>query len=99
MTLHLVTGATGHIGNVLVRQLLERGDAVRALVRPGKIPQALQGIKVEIIPGDILDRNSILRAVDGVDIVYHLAAKIGLASGSDPELEPGRYTQYAFRCS
>jgi dihydroflavonol-4-reductase len=87
MTLHLVTGATGHIGNVLVRQLLERGDAVRALVRPGKIPQALQGIKVEIIPGDILDRNSILRAVDGVDIVYHLAAKIGLASGSDPELE------------
>ncbi|MFA5874905.1 MAG: NAD-dependent epimerase/dehydratase family protein [Anaerolineales bacterium] len=34
MTLHLVTGATGHIGNVLVRQLPERGQRLRALVRP-----------------------------------------------------------------
>lgn len=87
MTLQLVTGATGHIGNVLVRQLLERRQRLRALVRPGKIPVALQGLDVEIVLGDILDVDSLVRAMGGVDIVYHLAAKISLASGSDPETE------------
>ena len=47
----LVTGATGHIGNVLVRQLLERGEDVRVLVRPGKMPPALEGLNVEIAWG------------------------------------------------
>jgi len=87
MTLHLVTGATGHIGNVLVRQLLECGQHLRALVRPGKIPLALQSLDVEIVPGDILDVDSLALAMGGVDIVYHLAAKISLASGPDPETE------------
>ncbi len=44
----LVTGATGHIGNVLVRELLGRGERVRALVRPGKMPPALAGLDVEL---------------------------------------------------
>ncbi len=87
MTLQLVTGATGHIGNVLVRQLLERGQRLRALVRPGKIPFALEGLDVEIVPGDVLDTDSLGRAMDGVDVVYHLAAKISLASEPDPEME------------
>jgi dihydroflavonol-4-reductase len=85
--MQLVTGATGHIGNVLVRQLRERGEPVRALVRPGKVPIALAGLDVEIIPGDIFDLDSLLRAMDGVDVVYHLAARISLASGPDPETE------------
>ncbi len=87
MTLQLVTGATGHIGNVLVRQLLERGQRLRALVRPGKIPVALEGLDVEIVPGDVLDADSLARAMQGVDVVYHLAARISLASGPDPETE------------
>jgi len=87
MTLHLVTGATGHIGNVLVRQLHEGGQRLRALVRPGKTPVALQGLDVEIVPGNILDADSLVLAMGGVDIVYHLAAKISLASGPDPETE------------
>jgi dihydroflavonol-4-reductase len=87
MTLHLVTGATGHIGNVLVRQLLEGGHRLRALVRPGKIPLALQGLEVEIFPGDILDADSLVRAMDGVEVVFHLAARISLASGPDPQTE------------
>ena len=85
--MQLVTGATGHIGNVLVRDLLERGERPRALVRPGKVPVALQGLDVEIVPGDVLDGDSLIRAMDGVDIVYHLAAKISLASGLDPETQ------------
>jgi len=82
--MELITGATGHIGNVLVRQLLEHGKRLRALVRPGKIPFALQGLDVEIVAGNVLDGDSLARAMDGVDIVYHLAAKISLASDPDP---------------
>jgi dihydroflavonol-4-reductase len=85
--MQLVTGATGHIGNVLVRQLLERGQRVRALVRPDKIPVALQDLDVELLPGDVLDPDSLVRALEGVEVVYHLAARISLASGPDPETE------------
>ena len=83
----LVTGATGHIGNVLVRELLGRGERVRALVRPGKTPLALAGLDVEIVQGDILDSDSLERALRGVNLVYHLAARISLAAGPDPETE------------
>jgi dihydroflavonol-4-reductase len=83
----LVTGATGHIGNVLVRELLERGEHVRVLVRPGKKTPALTGLDVEIIPGDILDANSLEHALQDVTLVYHLAARISLTAGPDPETE------------
>jgi dihydroflavonol-4-reductase len=85
--MNLITGATGHIGNVLVRQLLERGQRVRALVRPGKASLALQDLQVDIFPGDVQDLDSLVRALQGVDVVYHLAAKISIASGPDPETE------------
>jgi dihydroflavonol-4-reductase len=83
----LVTGATGHIGNVLVRELLGRGERVRALVRPGKTPPALAGLDVELAVGDILDMASLERALRGAELVYHLAARISLAVGPDPETE------------
>lgn len=51
----LVTGATGHIGNVLVRKLLERGESVRALVLQGEDCISLQGLDIERIWGDVLD--------------------------------------------
>jgi dihydroflavonol-4-reductase len=85
--MNLVTGATGHIGNVLVRQLLDRGEHVRALVRPGKPPLALEGLEVELVPGDILDLDSLERAMQGVEVVYHLAARISLAAGRDSQTE------------
>ena len=83
--MHLITGATGHIGNTLVRQLLARGQKVRALLRPGKDPIALAGLKLEYAYGDILDPDSLARALKGVDVVYHLAARISIAAGPDPE--------------
>jgi dihydroflavonol-4-reductase len=83
----LVTGATGHIGNVLVRELLGRGQHVRVLVRPGKKPAALAGLDVEIAPGDILDMDSIEVALREVELVYHLAARISLAGEPEPEME------------
>ncbi len=83
--MHLVTGANGHIGNVLVRQLLARGEEVRAFVRPNANLAALHGLEVEIFPGDLLDPATLARALQGVEVVYHLAARISLAPGPDPE--------------
>jgi dihydroflavonol-4-reductase len=45
--MNLVTGATGHIGNVLVRLLLERGEKVRAMIMPGENPTPLNGLDVK----------------------------------------------------
>jgi dihydroflavonol-4-reductase len=81
----LVTGATGHIGNVLVRELLRRGRQVRVLVRSSSLPLALQGLQVELARGDVLDPASLEAAMQGVEVAYHLAAKINLLPGSDAE--------------
>ncbi len=79
----LVTGATGHLGNVLVRKLLNRGERVRALVLPGESLHALNGLMVEVVVGNILDRELVDRAVQGVNTVYHLAGIISILPGSD----------------
>ena len=51
----LVTGATGLVGNNMVRMLLERGDAVRVVVRESSDPRPLEGLDVDIQRGDIRD--------------------------------------------
>jgi hopanoid-associated sugar epimerase len=77
----LVTGATGHIGNNLVRALLARRERVRVLCRPGSNAKALAGLEVEIAEGDLRDLPSLARAVAGVERVYHVAAMISIRSG------------------
>lgn len=77
----LVTGATGHIGNVLVRELLENKISVRALVLPREDLQSLKGLPVELVTGDITDYDSLLKAFKGVSYVYHLAGVISISSG------------------
>ena len=79
----LVTGATGHLGNVLVRKLLAKGERVRALVLPGEPLHSLNGLMVEVIVGNILDPELLERAVEGVDTVYHLAGIISILPGAD----------------
>jgi len=74
----LVTGAAGHIGNVLVRELVERGEQVRALILPGEDTASLYGLDIEIVVGDVLDPDSLDRAMRGVEIVYHLAGLISI---------------------
>jgi len=79
----LVTGAAGHIGNVLVRELLASGVAVRALVLPGEDLQSLQGLAIEKVEGNILDLPSLLHAMQGIENVYHLAGVISILPGRD----------------
>ena len=70
----LVTGATGFIGGNLARELWRRGDDVQALVRPGSNRLTIQDTGITPVEGDILDRQSIDRAMQGCEAVYHVAA-------------------------
>lgn len=79
----LVTGATGHIGNVLVRQLLERDKKVRALIHRDETLTALGGLKVEMVKGDVRNPDSLLQAFNGIDTVYHLAGVISILPGQN----------------
>ena len=78
----LVTGAEGFIGSHLVDQLLEEGARVRALVhynpfgRWGWLQDRADD--VEILSGDVRDGDRVAGVVDGVDVVFHLAALIGI---------------------
>ena len=70
----LVLGATGQLGSNLVRALLARGDQVRGLVRPTSNPLTLKGLDVERVEGDLNDPESLVRACEGVRVVYQTAS-------------------------
>jgi dihydroflavonol-4-reductase len=72
-----VTGASGHVGANLVRELLRRGQRVRALVHTPD-PPSLRGLDVEQVPGDVRDLPSLRRAFAGAEVLYHLAARISI---------------------
>jgi 2-alkyl-3-oxoalkanoate reductase len=61
----LVTGGTGLIGSNICRQLVERGDSVRALARPGSHTEPLVAIGATVVAGDITDDASVLAAAEG----------------------------------
>jgi nucleoside-diphosphate-sugar epimerase len=75
----LVTGATGHVGRPLIEALVERGEKVRILLLEKET--GLEG--VEIISGNILEPDSVKRAAEGADVIYHLAAIVD--SGPAPK--------------
>lgn len=80
----LVTGATGFVGGNLARELWNRGYEVRALSRPGSNTLTTEGTGIHRIEGDILDRESLVRAMAGCAAVFHCAAAYTFWS-RDPE--------------
>ena len=78
-----VTGASGHAGANLVRELCKQGRAVKALVHRDR--RAFEGLDIETCSGDVLDLSSLLHAFKGTRIVYHLAVHISI-SRRDAEL-------------
>ena len=82
---HLITGASGLVGANLVRVLLAQGHTVRAMVHSDH--RALDGVDVELVQGDVRDPASLVRACQGVDVVYHLVGLISLEMGGRERLE------------
>lgn len=72
----LVTGATGLLGNNVVRELLARGEKVRVLVRGNAPRPELEGLDVEVISGQLHDEAAVQRAVSDCRAVVHSAALI-----------------------
>ncbi len=72
--LALVTGATGFVGSNLAAALVARGDRVRVLRRARSKLDALDGTPVEYAVGDLLDPASLQAAMQGCDVVFHVAA-------------------------
>ncbi len=83
--LTLVTGGTGRIGNVLLKELCKKGVPTRVLVRSTSDQSALKGCVYEQVVGDILDPESITKACEGVEYVYHLAGKINISTHGGQE--------------
>jgi len=77
--LTLVTGASGFVGNNLVRHLLQLGRKVRALIY--RDDESLRGLEIDRVTGDVRDPAGLKRAMQGVDVVYHLVAAISIDNG------------------
>src|SRR4051794_27530075 len=72
-----ITGATGFVGSHLAAAAGQRGWSVRALARPNSDTSFLAKLPVTIVRGDLSDPAVLRDAMQGVDIVFHCAAKVG----------------------
>jgi dihydroflavonol-4-reductase len=85
VTVTLITGSTGFIGSHVARQAIERGERVRLLVRdPRKLDDVgvdASAPGVEVVVGDLLDPDTIGPALEGVDLVQHIAGSISMGRG------------------
>jgi dihydroflavonol-4-reductase len=88
----LVSGATGFVGSHVARRLAASGESVRALARTGSRRQALEGVAVEWVEGDLRDEGSLDRALAGVHRVYHVAADYRLWSRHPREIYDSNVT-------
>ena len=74
----LVTGANGYVGGRLVPQLLDRGHAVRCMVRdPSRLQGRTWAAQVTIVRGDVLDPASLVPALAGIEVAYYLVHSLG----------------------
>ncbi len=84
----LVTGATGFLGSSLARRLLSHGARVRVLARSQEKARPLADRGAQVVAGDITDRDAVRAAVDGAEVVYHLAGRLFV-----PGVPAGEYQQ------
>lgn len=86
----LVTGASGHLGNTVVRKLLAKGEAVRAFILEKERPKALEGLDCEIVSGDVTDAASLEPLFAGLAdkeiYLLHLASLITIYANAGPRV-------------
>ncbi len=81
----LVTGGTGFTGSHLCQELARQGYQVRTLVRENSDVTALEQLNIDLVRGDLCDPHSLTKAVEGVDIVFHIAA-LFRQQGVEPDI-------------
>jgi len=69
-----ITGANGFVGSAVLRQLLNEGHEIKALIRPGSNRRNLEGLPVELCEGDLANPDSLAHAMTGCDLLFHVAA-------------------------
>lgn len=77
----VVTGASGHLGNVLVRELLSQQEKVRAVILPSDTANSLAGLEVEKVVADVRNPQALRLAFQDADTVFHLAGIVSVMSG------------------
>jgi nucleoside-diphosphate-sugar epimerase len=82
----LVTGGTGFTGSCLVRRLVAKGSAVRALVRSPEKGNALTELGIELVQGDVTNPESLRKAMEGIELVYHIAGAFRQEKISDNQM-------------
>lgn len=78
-----ITGATGHIGNALVRELISRKEKIRAVIPEFEDTYPLKNLDIEIVKGDVRDLDSLIKAFNDAEYVYHLAGIVSISSGME----------------
>lgn len=78
----VVTGATGHIGNVLVRDLIDRGYEVTSMVLNEKNKEVLKDLNTKLVYGDVRKIETLVKAFENAETVFHLAGIIEIGSGN-----------------
>ncbi len=84
--LALVSGGNGHLGNNLIRLLLAKGIKVRTTVRNVNNVAPFKGLDCEVVHADLMDKTSFVKALQGVDVFYAVAANFKLWA-KDPQTE------------
>ncbi|MEZ7842587.1 MAG: NAD-dependent epimerase/dehydratase family protein [Opitutales bacterium] len=82
----LVTGGGGFVGGYVIERLLARGYAVRSIGRSSQPQLEAQG--VEVVCGDLADASAVSAACEGVDAVFHVAARAGVWGSWDSYYQP-----------
>ncbi len=72
----VVTGASGHLGGVLVRELVARGRKVRAVYRSDR--SAIEGVDCEAVRADVCDERAMRGALDGAETLFHFAGEVSV---------------------
>lgn len=82
----LVTGSSGHIGNVLVRELVQSGEEAALFTKTGKKPEWLEDLDLLVYKGDLKSKDDIDKAVQNAKVVFHLGGLISISSFASKEL-------------
>lgn len=80
-----VTGVNGLVGGNLARALRARGESVRGIIHHDR--KAVEGLDIELVQADLLDSPALIRAFNGVEVVFHLAGFISLSEQNAAHME------------